>query len=470
MNAQSPSPSRLAAITGATGYIGGRLVPRLLADGWRVRVLTRDAARLASRSWAHEVEVVEGDGADPSTLATLLDGAQVAWYLVHSMDGKGDFAGRDRRLAQTFAAAADAAGVGRIVYLSGLHPAGELSAHLASRVEVGEVFLQAPVPAAVLQAGVVLGDGSASFDMLRHLVERLPAMIAPKWVHNMIQPIAVDDAVHYLAAAAELAPELNRTFDIAGPDVLTYGQMMRGYARAARLGPRLIVSVPVLTPWLASHWVGVVTPVPAGVAKPLVGSLVHDAVADESDLATLVGEPPGGAAGFDEAVKRALTGVDARRWQRTAARTAAMVFGCAVAGGLATDPAGRWYQNLRKPAWQPPSWLFGPVWTALYSGIVLTSTRTLTDLEDAGKVDERTHYQRALIANLVLNASWSATFFRARRLAPATAHAAVLAASSADLARRADAAGRGKAVSLLPYAAWCAFATALTAAVWRRNR
>jgi tryptophan-rich sensory protein len=335
---------------------------------------------------------------------------------------------------------------------------------------VGEVFLHAPVPAAVLQAGVVLGDGSASFDMLRHLTERLPAMIAPKWVHNKIQPIAVDDAVHYLAAAADLPPDLNRTFDIAGPDVLSYGQMMRGYARAARLGPRLIVTVPVLTPWLASHWVGVVTPVPAGVAKPLVGSLVHDAVADESDLAALVGEPPGGAAGFDEAVERALVGIDARRWQRTAAGTAAMVLGCAVAGGVATTPSSRWYQGLRKPAWQPPAWLFGPVWTALYAGIVLTSTRTLTELESSGRADERSGYQRALITNLLLNAGWSATFFRVRRLGPATVHAGLLALSSADLARRAGAAGRGKALSLLPYAAWCGFATALTAAVWRRNR
>jgi tryptophan-rich sensory protein len=141
-----------------------------------------------------------------------------------------------------------------------------------------------------------------------------------------------------------------------------------------------------------------------------------------------------------------------------------------VAGGVATTPSSRWYQGLRKPAWQPPAWLFGPVWTALYAGIVLTSTRTLTELESSGRADERSGYQRALITNLLLNAGWSATFFRVRRLGPATVHAGLLALSSADLARRAGAAGRGKALSLLPYAAWCGFATALTAAVWRRNR
>src|SRR5689334_2900762 len=238
---------RTALVTGATGYIGGELVPALLDAGWRVRVLTRSSSRLEGHPWHEDVDVVEGGATSPDDLGHALEGVEVAYYLLHSMDGQGSFVDRDRTMAQGFAAAAADAGTARVVYLSGLHPSGELSEHLASRVEVGEIFLAAPVPATVLQAGVVLGDGSASFDMLRHLTERLPAMVAPKWVDNRIQPIAVDDVVHYLVGAADLPRDSNRTFDIGGPEVLTYAEMMQRYARVAGLGRRLIVSVPVLS-------------------------------------------------------------------------------------------------------------------------------------------------------------------------------------------------------------------------------
>ena len=198
--------------------------------------------------------------------------------------------------------------MGRIVYLGGLHPEGaDLSVHLASRVEVGQVLLDGPVPAAVLQAAVVLGDGSVSFDMLRYLTERLPVMVAPRWLRNRIQPIAVDDALHYLVGAASLPAEVNRTFDIAGPEVLTYEQMIQRFAAVTGLRRRLVLRVPVLTPWLASHWVGLITPVDAGVAKPLVGSLVHEVVRREEDLDDLVGVPEGGLLGFDDAVRRAMS-------------------------------------------------------------------------------------------------------------------------------------------------------------------
>ena len=326
--------SRTALVTGATGYIGGVLVPGLLDAGWSVRVLTRSRAGLERHGWRDDVEVVEGDATSPDDLGRALDGAEVAYYLLHSMDGQGSFVQRDRTMAQGFAAAAADAGTHRIVYLSGLHPDGDLSEHLASRVEVGEIFLDAPVPAAVLQAGVVLGDGSASFDMLRHLTERLPAMVAPRWVDNRIQPIAVDDVVHYLVGAADLPAETNRTLDIGGPEVLTYAEMMQRYARTAGIGRRLIVSVPVLTPRLAGLWVGLVTPISAGIARPLVGSLVHEAICHEDDALTVIGPPPGGPTGFDDAVHAALLSVDPLHWRRTVQRTAGAAAGAAVGAAI----------------------------------------------------------------------------------------------------------------------------------------
>lgn len=298
--------ARRALVTGATGYIGARLVPALMGQQWTVRVLTRDAGRVQPREWSGRVEVVEGDAADTAALTRAMDGADVAYYLLHSMDGQGDFAARDRAMATAFARAAEAAGVAGIVYLSGLHPEGELSPHLASRVEVGRILLDSEVPAVVLQAAVILGSGSASFEMLRHLTRRLPAMVTPKWVDNRIQPIAIRDVLHYLVAAADLQPGLNRTFDIGGPDVLSYRQMIDGFARHDGLRARLVQSVPVLTPRLASHWVGLVTPVPTAIAKPLVGSLVHEVVCREHDIRGLVPDPVGGLLGFDAAVSVAL--------------------------------------------------------------------------------------------------------------------------------------------------------------------
>ncbi|HEV7196231.1 MAG TPA: NAD(P)H-binding protein [Pedococcus sp.] len=315
---------RTALVTGATGYIGGALVPALIDEGWRVRVLTRNRRRLDGLAWADQVEVVEGDGSEATDVRRAVAGVDVAYYLLHSMDGNGDFVTRDRSLATTFATAAGQEGVGRVVYLGGLHPRGELSPHLASRVEVGEIFLAGPVPATVLQAGVVIGAGSASFDMLRHLTERLPAMVAPKWLRNRIQPIAIADVVHYLVGSADLSPEVNRSFDIGGPEVFTYARLMQRYAAAVGLRPRFIVTVPVLTPGLAGLWVGLVTPVPAGIARPLVGSLVHDAVCREEDILEVVGAPPGGRTPFDAAVTSAVRAVDPQAWGRLVTRVGTM--------------------------------------------------------------------------------------------------------------------------------------------------
>lgn len=460
--------SRTALVTGATGAIGSRLVPALLDTGWGVRVLSRSPGKLDS-AWHGRVEVIEGDAADPDVLHRALDGVEVGYYLLHSMSADGDFVERDRRLARGFAAAASAAGVGRLVYLGGLHPDGELSPHLASRVEVGEILLESSVPTAVLQAGVVLGADSASFAMLRHLTERLPAMVGPKWLQNRIQPIALDDAVHYLVRAAELPPEINRTIDIGMDEVLTYAEMMQRYARIAGLTPRLVATVPVLTPWLASHWVGLVTPVAAGVAKPLVGSLIHEAVRREDDAAELLGDPAGGLLGYDEAVRLALVGTDPKRWSHTMAKVGAAVATCAVVGSVATSPDSRWYRGLRKPPWQPPPAAFPLVWTSLYAAITVAATATIAELEDDGREAEAADFWRALVANLALNTGWSVVFFRLHRLPLATVWSGLLAVSSADLARRAAVTGRGKAAVFGAYAGWTAFATALSGAIARRN-
>nr|WP_306237891.1 MULTISPECIES: tryptophan-rich sensory protein [unclassified Ornithinimicrobium] len=488
-------------VTGATGYVGGLLVPRLLEAGWQVRVLTRDASRL-NPDWRDQVHVIEGDATSAADLDTALaaddrEPLDVAYYLLHSMDGRGDFADRDRQLAEGFGAATLRAGVRRLVYLSGLHPDGELSAHLASRVEVGRILLDSGVPTAVLQAATIIGDGSVSFAMLRHLTTRLPAMVAPKWLRNLIQPIAVEDVLHYLVAAAGLPDQVNRTFDIGGPDVLSYAQMMQIFAEETGQRRRLIVTVPVLTPHLASHWVGLVTPVDAGVAKPLVGSLVHEVVCQEDDLDHRVGPPPGGQTPYRAAVRKAMAGVAPDTALRRTAQVVTAVTLAAVAGSAATDPGSQWYRSLAKPAWQPPSLAFPVVWTGLYADLAAVATATLIDLDQQVDLEQQdwsaatdaqsgqegprggparpdaaraTGFERALLINLALNAAWSASFFRARRPALATMHSALLTVSAVDLARRAGTVSTRRGWQLAPYPAWCGFATALSVSLARRNR
>lgn len=461
---------RTALVTGASGYVGGMLVPRLLDEGWHVRVLTRRASSIAKQEWAHRVEVVEGDATDRGALDRALEGVDVAYYLIHSMAGGADFAERDRDLARTFSDAAAAAGVGRIVYLGGLHPEGEeLSPHLASRVEVGEVFLDGPVPTAALQAAVVIGDGSISFQMLRYLSDRLPVMLAPKWLKNRVQPIAVADLLHHLVAAADLPREVNQTFDVGGPDVLTYAEMIQRFAAVTGLGSRHVVTVPVLTPGLASRWIGLVTPLDTQVARPLVDSLVHEVVCRE-DPSVHLPPPPGGLTPYDDAVRAAMATVAPDHGLRNLAVAAGATAACAVVGSLATDPDSRWYRSLDLPAWQPPTLAFPVVWTALYADLAVVSAAAVTHAERRGEPQDAASYWKALGVNLLLNAGWSAVFWRARRPALAAVEAAVLTASSADLVRRVgrDNASRGRA--LAPYAVWCGFATVLSGAIARRNR
>lgn len=297
-------------VTGATGYIGGRLVPRLLDEGHRVRALARNPDKLAQVPWRQQAEVARGDLGDVDSLIAAFDGIDVVYYLVHSMGTSTDFAAEETRAARNVVTAARRAGVRRVVYLSGLHPENrDLSPHLASRKAVGDTLIDSGIETVVLQAGVVVGSGSASFEMIRHLTDRLPVMTTPKWVHNKIQPIAVRDVLYYLAAVASpsKAPvPTSRTWDIGGPDVLEYGDMMRVYADVAGLGKRYLIVLPFLTPTIASLWVGTVTPIPPGLARPLIESLECDAVVRNSDIDGIIEPPPGGLTGYRRAVELAL--------------------------------------------------------------------------------------------------------------------------------------------------------------------
>lgn len=294
-------------VTGSTGYIGGRLVPRLIDEGHDVRVIVRRPERLRDVPWGADVEVVEGDLTDAAAVDRAARDVEVVYYLVHSMGGRGDFEDAELRIARNVARAAKANGVRRIVYLGGLHPAGgTLSRHLRSRVRVGEILLESGVPTIVLQAGVIIGSGSTSFEMIRHLTEVLPYMPAPRWVRNFIQPIAVRDVLHYLIRAAEVPPEVNRAFDIGGPDVLRYGQLMNGYAVEAGLRQRPIAALPVLTPWLAGQWVNLVTPIPRRLAVPIIESLQFDCVMREHDIDAVIPPPTEGLVGYRRSVRLAL--------------------------------------------------------------------------------------------------------------------------------------------------------------------
>ncbi len=277
-------------VTGATGYIGGRLVPYLLAEGHEVRCAVRSPDKLATRTWRDKVEVVRVDLLDPSTLDGACEGVDAIHYLVHAMDGEGDFESRDRQAAENLRDAAAAAGVQRIVYLGGLgHDSErELSKHLRSRQEVGRVLADGPVAVTEIRAAIIIGSGSASFEMLRHLVEVLPVMTTPRWVDTKCQPIAIRDVLHYLVAVLDVDEAAGEILEVGGPEALTYRELMHVYADVAGLRRRVIIPVPVLTPRLSSLWVGLVTPLPTGLARPLVDSLVNEVVADDQRIRELI--------------------------------------------------------------------------------------------------------------------------------------------------------------------------------------
>ncbi|MDB1089847.1 SDR family oxidoreductase [Streptomyces sp. ACA25] len=326
-------------VTGATGYIGGRLVPQLLDAGHPVRCLARTPAKLRDHPWASQVEIAAGDVTDAESVRAAMDGVDIAYYLVHALGTGPDFEETDRRAARIFGEQARAAGVHRVIYLGGLTPAGvpesTLSPHLRSRAEVGRILLESGVPTAVLRAAVIIGSGSASFEILRYLTERLPVMVTPSWVRSRIQPIAVRDVLRYLVGCAQLPAEVSRSFDIGGPDILTYHEMMQRYAAVAGLPRRIILPVPVLSPRLSGLWIGAITPVPGALARPLAVSLRHEVVCTEHDITRWIPDPPDGPMGFEEALRLALKRV---REAEVATRWSSAAFPGAPSDTLPTDP------------------------------------------------------------------------------------------------------------------------------------
>lgn len=290
-------------VTGATGYIGGRLVPELLAAGHEVTCLARHPEKLDGRPWREAVAVRIGDLLDPTTLDGAVRDTDIAYYLVHSMGREEDYGSAEARSAENFARAAARAGLDHIVYLGGLGDDTEaLSKHLSSRHRTGEILRAGAVPVTELRAATVIGAGSLSFEMLRYLTEVLPIMTTPRWVRSRCQPIAITDLLDVLVSAVENASGSSRILEVGGPDVLTYEEMMRVYAEEAGLRKRLIIPVPVLSPGLSSLWVGLVTPLPPKVARPLVGSLKNDVVVDPSNQEAVVTATP-----FRAAVRDALS-------------------------------------------------------------------------------------------------------------------------------------------------------------------
>lgn len=293
----------LVLITGATGYVGGRLLHDLEAKGKLVRCLARRPGHVRA---AASTEVVRGDVLDPESLAAAMAGVTEAYYLVHSMGSSQAFEEEDRRAAENFASAARAAGVRRIVYLGGLGRGEDLSPHLASRQEVGRILRESGVPTIEFRASIIIGSGSLSFELVRALVDRLPVMITPRWVSTPAQPIAIEDVISYLVAALDVDVADSRVFEIGGADRVSYRELMREYARQRGLR-RLMIPVPVLTPGLSSLWLGLVTPIFARVGRKLIDSLPHETLVEDEVARQVFSVEP---IGMKEAIARALANED----------------------------------------------------------------------------------------------------------------------------------------------------------------
>jgi len=284
-------PDERLLVVGSTGFIGGRLVSELLGKGWKLRLLVRNPSKLSPLILKNElVEVVQGDLLKNEGLQAAFHAIHSAYYLVHSMGGKSifsikEFVKTDKLAAKNFVTAADAAGLKRVIYLGGLGEMGKnLSEHLRSRAEVAGILSSGKTLATILRAAVIVGAGGASYEMLRHLVENLPVMLCPKWIDTKIQPIAVSDVLAYLLGCLLNPETAGKVFDIGGPEIMTYREMMQQYAKAKGLCPRLIVRVPVLSLRLAAYWVDLVTPVPSGIAHPLIEGLKNEVICQENSI------------------------------------------------------------------------------------------------------------------------------------------------------------------------------------------
>ncbi|MFY7935152.1 MAG: DUF2867 domain-containing protein, partial [Candidatus Nanopelagicus sp.] len=321
------SQVRKILVTGASGYVGGRLVTALLADGANVRVFVRDANKAQSHSWANQVEIATGNASDFESTKAALTGVHTAFYLLHSINLGPNFDEIESTMARNFAKAAQSCGVSQIVYLGGINNDEKTSKHLTSRANTGKELATTTVPVLELRAGIIIGSGSASFEMLRHLTHRLPVMTTPKWVSNKTHPIAIRDVLWYLRNCAKLEKPVAGIFDIGGPEVLTYADMMQKFAKLSGLRKRLIIKVPVLTPKLSSLWIGFVTPVPTSLARPLVGSLISEVVADpKKSIDKLIPKPKEGLIDVEGAINLALSNVSSNtvstRWSDATLPTA----------------------------------------------------------------------------------------------------------------------------------------------------
>jgi len=313
------SDARKILVTGASGYVGGRLVTALLADNAKVRVFVRDANKAASHTWAGDVEISVGNASDYQSTLNALTGVHTAFYLLHSINLGPNFDEIESAMARNFAKAAQVAGVSQIIYLGGINNDAKTSKHLTSRANTGKELATTTVPVMELRAGIIIGSGSASFEMLRHLTHRLPVMTTPKWVSNKTHPIAIRDVLWYLRNAAKLEKPVAGIFDIGGPEILSYADMMQKFAKISGLRKRWIIKVPVLTPKLSSLWIGFVTPVPTGLARPLVGSLISEVVADPNkSINHLIPLPQEGLIDVAGAINLALTNISSNtvstRW------------------------------------------------------------------------------------------------------------------------------------------------------------
>ncbi len=302
-------------VTGATGYIGGRLVPCLLDAGYQVRVMTRNQRHLEGRSWAGRVEICEADVMDESQLQGALADVNVAYYLIHSMDGRADFHQRDLQAARNFSHVAEVCQLDRIVYLGGLgDESDDLSVHLRSRQAVGDTLRLGQVPVTEFRAAMVIGSGSASFEMVRYLTERLPVMVAPRWLFTRTQPIAIDDVLRYLVAAIDISESAGEVIEIGGRDILSYHDMILGYAHVRQMD-RLIIRVPVLTPHLSSYWVHIMTPISFGIIRPLIDGLRNEMILRNDRARQLF--PDIEPRSFLSAVRQSLDELDANQVEST---------------------------------------------------------------------------------------------------------------------------------------------------------
>lgn len=301
---------RRVLVTGATGYVGGRLIPELLAAGFDVRAGARNPSDLADRPWSDSIEAVELDLTEADLVEAAMQDVHTVLYLVHSMGGGGDFVAQEQRIADIVGTAADTAGVAQLVYLSGLHPdtipVAELSDHMRSRALVAERLERAATPALTFEAGVIIGSGSTSFEMIRHLAERLPVMPGPSWLKNRVEPLAIRDVLYYLLQACALPEPVQLRAQIGNGHPQSFASVLEDYAKAAGLSRRIVIPTPFPLQTLAGFWIGMVTPIPVAVALPLAASLAEEAVVEDRSVRDLIPDPPGGLTSYMDAVRLAL--------------------------------------------------------------------------------------------------------------------------------------------------------------------